>query len=210
MEAMRNDLATEGYDIGVVAVNLQGQEATQSLLTARCSFDCVQDTAAANVWGLMGGKKDDFFIYRSGGGLGAGGYLSAFGPISANLATREGYANVHNAVTGAHETSPGPDCGAAEGGLQVSGDANQDTRVDLADAVAMLDHLFRGSRMSLPCDGGDVTGSGHRLLLSVNGDDQLDLADPVYILTYLFSGGAPPLLGAGCRPIPGCESLCSR
>jgi hypothetical protein len=61
-----------------------------------------------------------------------------------------------------------------------SGDANADGRVDISDPVAILGHLFLGTRLACP-------GAGE-----VNGDGKLDISDPVYLLGYLFLGEKPP------------------
>lgn len=57
------------------------------------------------------------------------------------------------------------------------GDTNNDGRVDLADAIQLLTHLF--VTKGLPClKSGDA-----------NNDGKLDLADAISILTYQFQGG---------------------
>lgn len=57
----------------------------------------------------------------------------------------------------------------------VRGDANQDGKHDLADAVTILSYLFTNGEL-LCLDSGDV-----------NDDGKLDLADPVSLLSYLFN-----------------------
>jgi hypothetical protein len=61
------------------------------------------------------------------------------------------------------------------------GDSNGDGRIDIADAVIALEHLFLGG--SMPCaDGADF-----------NDDGGLNIADPIGTLEHLFLGGpAPP------------------
>jgi hypothetical protein len=65
------------------------------------------------------------------------------------------------------------------------GDANGDNKVDLSDAVAVLEHLFRGRTIpALPkCfDRADADDNG-----------RVDLSDAVRLLMHLFQGGqAPP------------------
>ena len=34
------------------------------------------------------------------------------------------------------------------------------------------------------------------------------MADAIYVLSYLYQGGPPPVLGAGCVRISGCEDAC--
>ena len=97
-----------------------------------------------------------------------------------------------------------------EGGRQVSGDANQDGRLDISDAVALLGHLFAGRPAELPCDKGAAGDAGNISLLDHNGDDGVDLADAVSLLVYMFQQGAEPAGGINCRPIPGCPDSCFR
>ncbi|MBI4582594.1 MAG: hypothetical protein HY717_00980 [Planctomycetes bacterium] len=60
--------------------------------------------------------------------------------------------------------------------LDGSGDANQDGRQDISDAIWTLTFLFKGGPR--PCAN----------TADVNGDNRLDLSDPIYLLTYLFGG----------------------
>ena len=95
-------------------------------------------------------------------------------------------------------------------GMQSSGDANQDGRLDISDAVALLRHLFVGIPAVLPCDDGFSRDPGNIALLDHNGDSGVDLADAVALLVYLFQQGAEPAGGTGCRPIPGCPQACAQ
>ncbi|MBN1421483.1 MAG: hypothetical protein JXP34_22100, partial [Planctomycetes bacterium] len=77
----------------------------------------------------------------------------------------------------------------------VRGDANRDERLDLGDALSILNYLFAPDSVfvpgspPLPClDAADINDSGG-----------LDLADAVYDLTFLFASGAPPK-----APFPSC------
>lgn len=90
----------------------------------------------------------------------------------------------------------GPDAGAVErcgpgpGTRLVRADSNGDTRIDLSDAVFILNYLFVGGASPTCFDG-----------LDVNDDGKLQITDPIHLLTFLFSGGPPP--GA---PFPDCGS----
>ncbi|HAK97616.1 MAG TPA: alpha-2-macroglobulin [Planctomycetes bacterium] len=64
--------------------------------------------------------------------------------------------------------------------LFVRGDANRDLILDIADAIAMLAHLFAGG----PSTCADAMDS--------NDDGRLNIADPIYLLSYLFASGSPP------------------
>ena len=61
-------------------------------------------------------------------------------------------------------------------GIFLSGDANLDLKLDIADAVTVLEYLFLGGSMICPAAG------------DVNSDEKLDISDPVSILGYLFLG----------------------
>ena len=95
------------------------------------------------------------------------------------------------------------------GGLQRPGDLNQDARVDISDAIALLGHLFLGSPSSLPCGDGDSDDSGNTLLLDSNGDGGINLTDAIGVLAWLFRGGAPPANGQECIRIPTCPQSCA-
>ena len=76
------------------------------------------------------------------------------------------------------------------------GDSNLDGSVNLADAIAILDHLFGGSPIGCE-DAGDS-----------NDDGALNLADPIFLLGYLFSGeSAPSAPGLNCGTDPSADSL---
>lgn len=58
------------------------------------------------------------------------------------------------------------------------GDVNSDSRVDISDAIFLLEHQFRGGatpRFAEPTD--------------TNADDHTDLSDAIYLLNFLFRGG---------------------
>jgi hypothetical protein len=101
--------------------------------------------------------------------------------------------------------------GAAEGvgGWQIPGDLNQDSMLDISDALATLLYLFGGTAPALPCDGASAEEGGNLALLDVSGDAAVDLSDAVYVLRFLFSGGPPPLAGTQCQRIEGCPHACS-
>jgi hypothetical protein len=66
----------------------------------------------------------------------------------------------------------------------ISGDANGDRSVDLADAIYLLNYLFRSGSPPDPLAAGDADCNG-----------QEDLGDVVYLLNYLFKAGGSP-----CEP----------
>jgi hypothetical protein len=61
------------------------------------------------------------------------------------------------------------------------GDASGDGVLNIADAVYMINFIFRGGAAPLPECIGDANGSG-----------DISIADAVYIVNYVFLGGPPP------------------
>ena len=61
------------------------------------------------------------------------------------------------------------------------GEVNEDERVDLSDAIAILGWLFLGGRVPRCEDAADTNDSG-----------RVDLSDGVYLLGHLFLGGPEP------------------
>ncbi|MBN1418545.1 MAG: hypothetical protein JXP34_07185 [Planctomycetes bacterium] len=89
------------------------------------------------------------------------------------------------------------------------GDANEDGRLDIADAIRTLEILFANRRTQC-ADAADV-----------NDDGGLDIGDPIYLLNYSFKNGPaipPPIVGTcdfdptqdkggnlGCQAYAGCR-----
>jgi len=76
------------------------------------------------------------------------------------------------------------------------GYVNPDGKVDLSDAIFLLNYLFGG---------GDEPRC--RLAADINDDEKVDISDTIFMLNYLFVGGAvppPPFsqLGIGCATDP--------
>jgi murein tripeptide amidase MpaA len=65
--------------------------------------------------------------------------------------------------------------------IPVCGDGNGDGQVDLADAVAMVNYVFKGGPAPIPLPMGDATGDG-----------DVNIADVVYLINYVFRGGPAP------------------
>ena len=91
-------------------------------------------------------------------------------------------------------------------GIQfLRGFINSDNKVDLSDAIFLLQYLFRGGDTPQCLLAGDI-----------NDDNKVDISDTIWMLNHLFLGGAPPRppysqAGIGCAldPTPGvlsCES----
>jgi len=74
------------------------------------------------------------------------------------------------------------------------GDANEDGRFDISDAIAILGHLFGGTTAP-PCPD----------RLDANDSGKIDVADAIYLLGYLFARGPvppPPFPDGGPDPTP--------
>ena len=85
----------------------------------------------------------------------------------------------------------------------VRGDTNNDTRVDIADAIWGLSYLFSGG-----------PPPGCAAAADSNGDGRINVADPIYSLNWLFGGGqlspAPNSCGSSSSEgdlILGCKQL---
>lgn len=61
------------------------------------------------------------------------------------------------------------------------GDANADGAINMADAVAIVNFVFKGGPPPPTTYNGDA-----------NGDDTVNLADAIYLINYIFKGGPPP------------------
>ena len=61
------------------------------------------------------------------------------------------------------------------------GDANGDAMINLADAVFLVNYVFKGGSAPVSPEAGDA-----------NCDDQTNLADAVYVINYVFKGGPAP------------------
>ncbi|MBN1417267.1 MAG: hypothetical protein JXP34_00735 [Planctomycetes bacterium] len=79
------------------------------------------------------------------------------------------------------------DCGGGWG--FVRGDANQDARIDISDAVYIARYIF-GLVPDLDCDDS----------MDTNDDEVLDPGDPIYLLRYLFLGGPALAEPAAANP----------
>lgn len=94
LQQMHFELQAAGADVDFAIVNRQADNPLVELLSDRCSFPIFQDVSAVDVWGLLGGQKDDFYFYDSNGIL--RDFIPHTGDIA--LSTESGYANIKNAV----------------------------------------------------------------------------------------------------------------
>jgi len=71
---------------------------------------------------------------------------------------------------------------ASRSATWVAGDVTGDDLVDIADAVFLLNYLFRSGPAPDPLEKGDI-----------NWDGEITLSDALYLLNYLYKGGPAPL-----------------
>jgi hypothetical protein len=100
----------------------------------------------------------------------------------------------------------GPD--VATSGWQLIGDADQDSRRTISDAVAILRHLFQPTGAPLPCEG-DMTSAGNQSVLDVDADGGVLVTDAIRLLGFLFLGDSGPALGLECMRVDGCDDVCN-
>ncbi|MAW76114.1 MAG: hypothetical protein CMJ95_01820 [Planctomycetes bacterium] len=82
----------------------------------------------------------------------------------------------------------------------VRGDGNEDSLIDIADAIVALDVLFGGA-VAPEC----------LARLDCNDDDLVDVADPIFLLAYLFNNGVEPpapFPDSGPDPTPSAVTPC--
>jgi hypothetical protein len=63
----------------------------------------------------------------------------------------------------------------------VCGDANGDGEINIADAVFIINYIFKGGPAPDPVDSGDA-----------NDDGAINVGDAVFLITYIFKGGPAP------------------
>jgi len=69
----------------------------------------------------------------------------------------------------------------------ICGDANYDGKVNVGDAVFLINYIFKAGPAPVPVCKGDV-----------NHDTKTNVGDAVYLINYIFKAGPPPV--AGCCP----------
>ncbi|MFH1701584.1 MAG: dockerin type I repeat-containing protein [Candidatus Zixiibacteriota bacterium] len=63
----------------------------------------------------------------------------------------------------------------------ICGDANNDGRVNISDAVFLINHIFRGGPAPEPIQAGNV-----------NCDESVNISDAVWMINHIFRGGSGP------------------
>ena len=65
--------------------------------------------------------------------------------------------------------------------FEYRGDVNNDNRLNISDAVYIVNYLFKGGPSPNPLETGDI-----------NCDGEVTVSDVIYLINYLFKGGPPP------------------
>lgn len=68
------------------------------------------------------------------------------------------------------------------------GDVNGDGVINLADVICLIDSLFIGTCVPVPCRSGQAGGTAE-----VNKDGLVNIADVIYLINFLFAAGPPPI-----------------
>jgi hypothetical protein len=101
---MRLELELEGHTVQFLSVNMPSGLETQASLVEKCSYPLFQDLEEVDVWGLMNGAKDDFYIYDADGTLAR--YYAWGTEPALNLSTEEGYAALKDGILGVMAGAP--------------------------------------------------------------------------------------------------------
>ncbi|MEM7231808.1 MAG: lamin tail domain-containing protein, partial [Planctomycetota bacterium] len=96
-------------------------------------------------------------------------------------------------------------------GRRVPGDANEDSILDIGDAIRVLLLLFDAQRVTsgYPCSAESIDSAASLLVLDYDGGGQVGLEDAIGVLNHLFSSGPPHDLGSACIDIENCSDVCS-
>jgi len=125
---MRLELELAGETVQFLSVNMPSGLETQSSLAEKCSYPLFQDLEEVDMWGLMNGAKDDFYIYDTQGNLAR--YYAWGSEPELNLSTDEGYAALKAGILGVIAGEPRavftPDAiGDVEDGTEEDGGASE-------------------------------------------------------------------------------------
>ena len=114
------------------------------------------------------------------------GYVSSFALPTFRSGGDPADYNADSIVINETNEEPTPDTEEELQGF-LRGDCNDDSIVNLADALCNLNWLFSDERVHCVA------------ALNINGDSQADISDPVALVSYLFAGGVAPV-----APFPRC------
>ncbi len=90
----------------------------------------------------------------------------------------------------------------------VPGDSNRDGKINVTDAIRMLQMLF-GGFLDGPCSAKGLEDAANQRVLDWDGNASVNVADVLLGLTYLFQRGLPHAAGIGCVEFQGCDSVCA-
>ena len=177
----------------IAAGNLGDMSANASGCIARVTFVPAPEELACTPLGMQAHLAwrnpiayDEIAVLRDGAVLAVlPGSAVSFDDTLADLASHE---YVVAGVLGVQTGAPAMCTVRATDVPFVRGDVNADGAVDIADAIALLNYLFRSGRTP-PC----------MESANLNDDGAADIADAIYALTYLFREGQAPK-----APFPGC------
>lgn len=125
--------------------------------------------------GLQTGEQINWQAITSGGGFSSSlnfGMLSAVGQPAVGLSSSTNFS-----LNSGFVQSFGGCCANA-------GDANNDTRTNIADVTFLIARIFAGGLAPPCCEQGDA-----------NGDGRVNIADVTFLIARIFAGGAPPVCG---------------
>lgn len=89
METLRAELLKNGKDVHFVAINGLSAKSNIKDLTDITTFPILQDNEDSEGWDVIGGSKDDFYIYDSTGALAV--HLPVAGTWTTNLGKADGW-----------------------------------------------------------------------------------------------------------------------
>jgi hypothetical protein len=88
---------------------------------------------------------------------------------------------LHLVDTTVHSVKPYFQSGSVYISEDLRGDANDDNRINVADAVFLVSFVFKGEDAPLTLKSGDA-----------NSDGKINVGDAVYIVNFIFRNGPPP------------------
>ena len=118
-----------------------------------------------NIIGMDFNPSDGFSFYWNLGSIPEGSYYISANCVDVAAHTSEGITRMNL------------DCEQV-----ILGDVNGDGRIDVSDAVYLINYIFNEGTEPLPSnDNGDV-----------NCDGRLDVSDAVFLINFIFRDGDPP------------------
>ena len=208
------DLAFANFDTGDVGVLENRGDGTFSA-TEALSFQVQAGLLGLAAADLDGDDLPDIAVSRraGAGGLSVGRTISVLlnGTTSFDC-NSNGIPDECDIASGtSQDTNSNGRADACEPFL-LPGDCNQDSALDLSDALCGLGVLFTGNPPLFPCGDGTPTDPGNIALIDWQPDGSIDLSDVLGLLQFLFfSADAHSLAVPGaetteCVPIAGCSN----